>query len=126
MLGFYNFVVLTDKSMSSIFFFLPGKVFAFIVGAYYFKYLPQPYRLVLLLIAIASFCDSYGYYLSQYTHSYNAWLYNLYMIVEAWLFGISAICLMNSNKVRRIFFFVAHFIYTDMGRGKICQFYLCI
>jgi len=83
--------------------FLPGKVFASIVGIYYFRYLPRPYRLVLLLIAIALFCESYGYYISIYRHAHNAWVFNIYMFFEALLLGVAAIYLTNNQFSKKSF-----------------------
>ncbi len=89
--------------MSSVYFLLPGKIFSVFIGVYFFKYLSRPYKLVLLLIAIALFCESYGYYISKYNHAHNAWLFNIYIIVEVWLLGISATYLINSTKIKNIF-----------------------
>ena len=89
--------------MSSLL-FLPGKVFALIIGAFYSKYLPLPYRLVLVLIAVALLCESYGYYLSHFLHKSNAWVFNFYMLVEVWLLGISAVYFVISNKIKKSFF----------------------
>ena len=89
--------------MSSVFVFLPGQVIALIIGVYYYKYLPRSYKLVFCLIAIASFCESYGYYLSHFLHESNAWVFNLYMIIEVWLLGTAAIYLINNHKIRKLF-----------------------
>ena len=90
--------------MSSLFFFLPEKIFAIIIGAVYFKRLPTPYKLVFYLIIIASIFESYGYYISQYTHKTNAWVFNFYIIVEVWLLGIAAIYLSRGVTIRKVFF----------------------
>ena len=83
--------------------FFIGKFFALFIGTYKFKYLPLPYKLILLLIVIGSFCEFYGYYIFKYAHKPNAWLFNLYMIVEVWLLGIAAIYLTSNKTIKNIF-----------------------
>ena len=89
--------------MPFIVYFLAGKLFALIVGVYYFRYLSRPYKLVLYLIAIASFCESYGYYIGEHLKERNLWIFNCYILIEVWLMGIAAIYLINTNEIKKIF-----------------------
>ena len=73
--------------------FFLGKFFSLFIGGYNFRYLPRPYKIVLLLIAIASLCEGYGYYIFKYLHRSNAWMFNIYIVLEIWLLGIAAIFL---------------------------------
>ena len=67
------------------------------------SYLPRPYKLVLYLIAVAFFCESYGYYIHHILQKQNAWLFNLYMLTEVLLMGGAAIYLVNKKNVRLLF-----------------------
>ena len=87
-----------------LFSFFIGKFFSLIIGGYNFKCLSLPYRLVLLLIAIGSFCEFYGYYIFKHLHKSNQWLFNIYIIIEVWLLGMSAIYLINNHKIKKSFF----------------------
>lgn len=90
--------------MHLFYYFLFGKIFALIAGIYYFRFLSRPYKLVFLLVAIATFCESYGYYLNRVLHkANNLWVFNLYMIVEAWLMGVCAIYLVGNRKLKFLF-----------------------
>jgi hypothetical protein len=86
------------------FVFAPGKLFAISAGVYYFKYLSKAYRLVLFLIAIALSCEFYGYYLSYHLKQHNAWLFNIYMLIEVWMMVGAALYLINNGKIRLVFF----------------------
>ena len=55
---------------------LIGKLFALIVGIYYFRYLPRPYRLALFTIAFAAFAESYGRYIAVHMHQHNSWMFH--------------------------------------------------
>lgn len=83
---------------------LPGKLFAIIVGLYYFRFLPRPYKLVLMLIALAFFFESYGAYTGGYLHRPNSWLFNLYMLIDSWFMGVAAIYLVAERKIKNLFF----------------------
>lgn len=92
--------------MQWLLYFLLGKVFALTAGAYYFKWLPRPYRLVLYLTAIAIFCEWYGFYLHKYLKEQNAWLFNLYMPIEVWLMGIAGIYFLQNKNTKKFFIFL--------------------
>jgi len=85
--------------------FLFGKLFALVVGYIYFKYLPRPYKLVLYLIAIASFCECYGYYLGKYLRQHNVWVFNLFMPIDFSLIGLTGIYMLKNKLLKRIFLF---------------------
>ena len=89
----------------SVYFYLLGKVFALIIGLCYFRFLGKSYKIILLLVAIASICESYGYYLTHFLLMSNAWLFNLYMIIEVWLMGAASIYLIDNRTLKKVFFF---------------------
>jgi len=89
--------------MHFIVYYLAGKLFALIVGLIYYKYLPRTYKLVLCLIAIASFCESYGYYIGHHLKEHNAWIFNFYMLIELWIMGLAAYFIVKNNRIK-IFF----------------------
>ena len=89
--------------MPLLFYFLAGKLFALIVGGYYFKCLTRPYRLVLYLIGIAAISESYGYYIMKHLHEHNIWLFNFYLVAEAWLMGMAAVQLLIVPWLKKVF-----------------------
>ena len=90
--------------MPLLFYFLLGKLFALIAGGYYFKYLSPPYRLVVYVIAVAAFCESYGYYIVKHLHEYNSWVFNYYIMAEVWMMGLAAVYLVTNYKLKRMFY----------------------
>ena len=85
-------------------FFLVGKLFALTIGCYYFRVLPKPYKLILIVVLLATFCEGYGFYMNYYLHiKNNLWLFNLYMFFEAALLGIAAIYLVKNRRIKFIF-----------------------
>ena len=82
---------------------LAGKLFALIVGGYYFRYLSRPYKLVLALIALAFFFESYGAYIISHLHHANVWLFNCYMLIDSWFMGSAAIYLVTERKIKKVF-----------------------
>lgn len=89
---------------------LIGKLITLAIGMYYFKCLPNPYKWVFFLTAIALFCECVGYYLGVRLHKPNAWLFNIYLLFDIWMMGTAAIYLMNFKK--NVYFFVALLGYT--------------
>ena len=77
--------------------FLIGKIFALILGGYYFRILSNPYKIVLFLTGIATISETSGYYISYILHDSNAWLFNIYMILEVWLMGLAAFYLIQNT-----------------------------
>lgn len=79
-----------------------GKIFALIVGLYYLTQLTRSYKLVLLLLPVAIFCETYGLYIAVH-HRDNAWLFNFYLIIEVWLMGLAALFFVRNKNVQGIF-----------------------
>ncbi len=82
---------------------LIGKVLAIGVGIYTFGRLSIPFKLTLILTFVAFVAECVGYYVSHYLHSQNVWLFNLYMLIEVWLAGATAILLLNNKKIKVLF-----------------------
>ncbi len=82
---------------------LVGKLFAIIIGIYYFRYLPRPYKWVLLTVALSAFADGYGRYIALQLHQHNSWMFNIYMIIDFGLNSIIAILLTKGSSAKRIF-----------------------
>ena len=91
--------------MPLIVYLLAGKILALLVGGYYFKFLSRSYKIVFFLIAIASFCEGYGYYFSLHLEP-NAWIFNLFMPIDFWLTGISGIILIKNSSITKLFIFL--------------------
>ena len=91
--------------MITYFLFLIGKAFTLVAGGYNIKKLSVPYKIMLILVAFATVIECYGLYISTVLHNQNAWLFNIYMIIEVWLMGLSAIYLIY-NKYLKIFWFL--------------------
>ena len=89
--------------MQWLLYFLIGKLFTVVVGAYYYKYLTRPYRIVFYLTGIALLVELYGYYLNAILKVQNAWLFNLYMPVEVWMLGVAGLFLVSNKNLRKIF-----------------------
>jgi hypothetical protein len=97
-----------------------GKAFNLAVGGYYFRRLPFPYRLVFYLTAVALLFECYGFYLGPHLHRNNSWLFNIYILLDAWLMGTAAIYLMNIRK--RYFFFGTLVVETVIWLVNICVY----
>ena len=96
-----------------------GKVFNLATGGYYFRSLPLPYKLVLFLTAAALLFECYGYYLGVHLHKGNSWLFNIYILVDAWVLGVAAIYLMNVSK--KYLFFAALIAHTIIWCVNVCM-----
>src|ERR1700733_2555131 len=89
--------------MPMFLFFMIGKIFTIIFGLYYLKVLSIPYKLTLILVTLAAFCECYGYYISIFQHMSNLWLFNIYLIAEEWLLGVAAIYLVSNIRTKTWF-----------------------
>jgi len=102
--GFLKFVGKNElRKMALLVLVILGKILTLVVGWYYFKYLPTPYKLIFYLTAVALCSEGYGFYIANILREPNGWLFNSYILLEVWLSGIAAIKLMNL-KTKNIFF----------------------
>jgi len=82
-----------------------GKLLTIAVGTYHFKRLTTPYRITFMLVVIAFLTESYGYYFSRYG-GHNAWLFNFYILIEAWAMTIAGFYLISNRRIQRLLFFL--------------------
>lgn len=86
--------------MYALVFSVVDKVLILSIAIYYARYLSTAYWLIVLQVAIAIFCDSYGKYL-VYHNQYNTWLYNYYMLAELWLTGSAAVYFIKKKILKQ-------------------------
>jgi hypothetical protein len=92
--------------MAIIIYLLITKLFPVFIGLWFFKHLPFPYRIVLVLVVVAALTESVGFYISHYLRKHNVWLFDYYMVCEVWLMGTAAIFLITNKKARKLFVFL--------------------
>ena len=76
------------------------KALAIVAGAYYFRYLSMPYRLVLLQVIAAICAETTGLVIVKLYHQHNLWVFNIYdLLFEVWLMSITGYLL--NRKLKR-------------------------
>lgn len=65
------------------------KIIALLIGCYYFRYLSEPYRIILYLIVAGILFETAGYFIGHY-YQVNLWLFNIYMLVEVFMYCYAA------------------------------------
>src|SRR5262245_46259174 len=71
-----------------------------ILGFIYFRNLKTPYKLFLLQIFAALCCESYGHYLGFIKKQNNLFVFNYFILIEAWLLGMAGIYFLNSKTAK--------------------------
>ncbi len=65
------------------------KILGMLIGGYYFRYLPVPYRLIMLIMLLGIIVESAGAFIQLRYHVSNAWVFNIYMIIEFSLYCVT-------------------------------------
>lgn len=76
------------------------KILALIVGGYYFRVLTPPYRLIFFVTLLAGLVEIAGVLIYKVFHVPNAWIFNIYMIIEFSVYCIAAMHFLP-NGVRK-------------------------
>lgn len=79
------------------------KVFCIILGLSKWRNFSTGYKIIVLQILVALFVEIGGLYIGEIQHHNNAWLYNIYLLVEVILLTIAAVNFTKSTKLNRIF-----------------------
>lgn len=92
-----------SRFMQLIFFILfSSKILGIGVGTYYFKQLTLPYKALYFQVVIALLVEAAGAYIGLVLKEHNIWLFNIYLLFDAWLIGIPAILLIHTLKLKKI------------------------
>jgi hypothetical protein len=79
------------------------KIVPIVIGVYFFKQLPAPYRLVLYHLFLVSICEITGYYLTVTTDKTNSWVFNfLWLLPELLLMGIAGRGLIQAKSMKNV------------------------
>lgn len=78
-------------------------VLCIIAGVSSWKNLILPYRLILVQVVIALIFESLGVYLSIILHLSNSWLFNIYMLLELLLLGMSGTYFIDIKYKKLVF-----------------------
>lgn len=88
---------------------LPGKIFTLFIGLYFFRKLPTCYKLIFVQVFFALLAESFGAYLGHH-YIHNAWVFNIYNLIDLLLTGIAAQLLLRKYKYIIYGFIVFGFI----------------
>lgn len=83
---------------------LIGKIITFLVGVFFIKKLATAYKLLLLQVLVALLFESYGFYLGYVKLHNNIWIFNYYLLLEAWLLSIICLAFINNVLLKKITF----------------------
>ena len=72
--------------LSNLLFAVCPKVIALIIGAYYYRYLSTPFRLILGIVLLGALTETGAFLYNLTLHISNAWIFNIYMISEFGLY----------------------------------------
>lgn len=78
------------------------KIIPLIIGIYFFRFLPKPYKLVFYHLLIVCVCEITGYFLTQAGQT-NGWLFNFFWLLpELLLMGIAGKDLIQSKLMKNV------------------------
>lgn len=86
-----------------LFFFtiFSAKILGIIIGAYHFKQLSFPFRILYFQVCIALVIEIIGAYIALVLREHNIWLFNTYLLFETGLVLTPAILLLNNPKLKK-------------------------
>lgn len=88
------------------------KIAAIIVGVVYWRRLPLPYRIIMAQVVVGILAETAGKIMNLLHYPSNQWVFNIYMLFEALLFGSAGYFFMKEGRARKLakyllFFFIA-------------------
>jgi hypothetical protein len=74
---------------------------AFVIGIATFRRLPIAYKFVVVQLGFAMICEVGGYCVGMIGGHANAWIFNIYMLVEQWVLTIAAMLMVDKGWRRQ-------------------------